>query len=175
MTCRRYMQKMVEAGLTHAVLETTSHGWAQHRVDACEFDIGVVTNITHEHLDEHGSYENYRAAKARLISSLATTSEKPSGNPRLAVLNRDDSSYEFLAEVSKVRTVSYGTESGADVVARDVRQTDTGTEFTRLWRGLARRHHDIACVDFTTSPIAWPQLPRRYWAPAFPPIQRPAG
>ena len=66
---QRYMRKMIEAGLTHAVLETTSHGWAQHRVDACEFDIGVVTNITHEHLDEHGSYENYRAAKGRLISS----------------------------------------------------------------------------------------------------------
>jgi UDP-N-acetylmuramoyl-L-alanyl-D-glutamate--2,6-diaminopimelate ligase len=59
-----YLAKMVEAGLTHVVLETTSHGWAQHRVDGCEFDIGVVTNITHEHLDQHGSYENYRAGKA---------------------------------------------------------------------------------------------------------------
>jgi UDP-N-acetylmuramoyl-L-alanyl-D-glutamate--2,6-diaminopimelate ligase len=48
---QRYLSKMVEAGLTHVILETTSHGWAQHRVDACEFDIGVVTNITHEHLD----------------------------------------------------------------------------------------------------------------------------
>ncbi|MBL8050032.1 MAG: hypothetical protein JNM46_02325, partial [Anaerolineales bacterium] len=61
---QKYLAQMVEAGLTHVVLETTSHAWAQHRVDACEFDIGVVTNITHEHMDEHGSYENYRAAKA---------------------------------------------------------------------------------------------------------------
>ena len=87
---QRYLAKMVEAGLTHVVLETTSHGWAQYRVDACEFDIGVVTNITHEHMDEHGSYENYRAAKARLFSSLEITSEKPQGNPRLGVINRDD-------------------------------------------------------------------------------------
>src|SRR5574339_455622 len=58
-----YLRRMVDAGMTHAVLETTSHGWSQHRVDACELDIGVVTNITHEHMDEHGSYENYRAAK----------------------------------------------------------------------------------------------------------------
>ena len=64
---QRYLAKMVDAGLTHVVLETTSHGWAQYRVDASEFDIGVVTNITHEHLDQHGSYENYRAAKARLL------------------------------------------------------------------------------------------------------------
>src|SRR5690606_20639543 len=64
---QKYLAQMVEAGLTHVVLETTSHGWAQHRVDACEFGIAVVTNITHEHMDEHGSYENYRAAKARLL------------------------------------------------------------------------------------------------------------
>src|SRR6185436_6171576 len=91
-----YLAKMVEAGLTHVVLETTSHGWEQHRVDACEFDIGVITNITHEHLDQHGSYEAYRAAKARLFSSLEATSEKPQGNPRLAVLNHDDRSFDFL-------------------------------------------------------------------------------
>ena len=93
---QRYLAKMVESGLTHVVLETTSHGWAQHRVDACEFDIAVVTNITHEHFDEHGSYENYRAAKARLFSSLEITREKPQGNPRLGVINRDDRSFEFL-------------------------------------------------------------------------------
>ena len=69
---QRYMAMMVDAGLTHVVLETTSHGWAQHRVDACEFDIGVVTNITHEHLDQHGSFENYRAAKARLLAEPGT-------------------------------------------------------------------------------------------------------
>ena len=66
-----YLSKMVEAGLTHVVLETTSHGWAQNRVDACEFDIGVITNITHEHLDYHGTYENYRDAKANLFKSLS--------------------------------------------------------------------------------------------------------
>ncbi len=74
-----YLVRMVDAGLTHVVLETTSHGWAQYRVDACEFDIGVVTNITHEHMDEHGSYESYRAAKARLFSSLEITSTKATG------------------------------------------------------------------------------------------------
>ena len=79
MMCNSYLAKMVESGLTHVVLETTSHGWAQHRVDACEFDIGVVTNITHEHMDEHGNYENYRAAKARLFSSLEVTKPKTAG------------------------------------------------------------------------------------------------
>jgi UDP-N-acetylmuramoyl-L-alanyl-D-glutamate--2,6-diaminopimelate ligase len=131
---QRYLAKMVEAGLTHVVLETTSHGWAQHRVDACEFDIGVVTNITHEHLDEHGSYENYRAAKARLFQSLDITLPKPQGNPRLAVLNRDDQSYNYLSDtvhglLSTVKT-SYGLQAGAEIRAENVTYLPRGIHFT---------------------------------------------
>ena len=86
---QRYLARMVDADLTHVVLETTSHGWAQHRVDACEFDVGVVTNITHEHLDQHGSYENYRAAKARLFQALALTLPKPQGKSDLSIQKRN--------------------------------------------------------------------------------------
>lgn len=126
---QRYLAQMVAAGLTHIVLETTSHGWAQHRVDACEFDIGVVTNITHEHLDEHGSYENYRTAKARLFSALEWTRPKPQGNPRLAVLNRDDRSFAFLDGFIKGRKLSYGLISAADVRAGDISFSPRGMSF----------------------------------------------
>ena len=126
---QRYLSKMVEAGLTHVVLETTSHGWAQYRVDACEFDIGVVTNITHEHMDEHGSYENYRAAKTRLFSSLEVTSEKPQGNPRLGVINRDDKSFDFLNNFIKVRKLNYGLSEGADVRAVGLDDSPSGIHF----------------------------------------------
>ncbi|HEY2980096.1 MAG TPA: UDP-N-acetylmuramoyl-L-alanyl-D-glutamate--2,6-diaminopimelate ligase [Anaerolineales bacterium] len=126
---QRYLARMVESGLTHVVLETTSHGWSQHRVDACEFDIGVVTNITHEHLDQHGSYENYRAAKARLFESLERTPPKPHGNARLAVINHDDSSFKFLHELTKVPQVNYGLEQGADVRAVEITYTGEGITF----------------------------------------------
>jgi UDP-N-acetylmuramoyl-L-alanyl-D-glutamate--2,6-diaminopimelate ligase len=116
-----YLAKMVTAGLTHAVLETTSHGWAQYRVDACEFDIGVVTNITHEHMDQHGGYESYRAAKARLFSSLEWTPPKPQGNPRLAVINHDDpKSFDFLNDFIRVNKVNYGLSDKADVHAVNI-------------------------------------------------------
>ena len=135
---QRYLARMVEAGLTHVVLETTSHGWAQYRVDACEFDIGVVTNITHEHMDEHGSYENYRAAKARLFSSLEITSEKPQGNPRLGVINRDDlKSFAFLNQFIKVRKLNYGLSEGADVRAVDVNYSPSGVHFTARSRDFS--------------------------------------
>jgi UDP-N-acetylmuramoyl-L-alanyl-D-glutamate--2,6-diaminopimelate ligase len=130
------LSQMVEGGLTHAVLETTSHGWAQHRIDACEFDIGVVTNITHEHLDYHGTYEAYRDAKARLFTSLAETKPKRTGNTRLAVLNRDDQSYEYLQEVTTVRQVSYGLGNEADLRAASLNLTADGISFTALEDGL---------------------------------------
>ena len=135
---QRYLAKMVDAGLTHVVLETTSHGWTQFRVDACEFDIGVVTNITHEHMDEHGSYENYRAAKARLFSSLEITSEKPQGNPRLGVINRDDvKSFDFLNDFIKVRKLNYGLRENADVRAANVTCSPSGIHFTAQSRDFS--------------------------------------
>jgi UDP-N-acetylmuramoyl-L-alanyl-D-glutamate--2,6-diaminopimelate ligase len=135
---QRYLARMVEAGLTHVVLETTSHGWAQYRVDACEFDIGVVTNITHEHMDEHGSYENYRAAKARLFSTLEITSEKPQGNPRLGVINRDDlKSFDFLNDFIKVKKLNYGLSENADVRAVDINYSPLGIHFTAQSRDFS--------------------------------------
>ena len=125
-----YLARMVDAGLTHVVLETTSHGWSQYRVDACEFDIGVVTNITHEHFDEHGTYENYRAAKARLFQSLEWTKEKPQGNPRLGVINHDDpKSFDFLNNLIKVNKVNYGLSGDADVRAENVNYDPFGIRF----------------------------------------------
>ena len=134
---QRYLARMVHAGLKHVVLETTSHGWAQHRVDASEFDIGVVTNITHEHLDEHGDYEHYRAAKARLFESLEKTLEKPHGNPRLAVINRDDKgSFDYLDKLIRVRKVNYGLTPQADLRAEDINYSPSGIEFTAVGRDV---------------------------------------
>ena len=58
-----FLARMVKAGLTHAVLEATSHGLAQGRVGGVDFDAAVLTNVTHEHLDFHGSWEQYRRDK----------------------------------------------------------------------------------------------------------------
>lgn len=130
---QEYLARMVAAGLTHCVLETTSHGWAQYRVDACEFDIGVVTNITHEHMDQHGGYENYRAAKARLFRSLEWTLPKQQGNPRLGVINFDDEkSFGFLDEFIKTNKINYGLGEGADVRAEDIRFSPSGIQFTAV-------------------------------------------
>jgi UDP-N-acetylmuramoyl-L-alanyl-D-glutamate--2,6-diaminopimelate ligase len=144
-----YLAMMRDAGIEDAVLEVTSHGLAQHRVTGCEFDVAVVTNITHEHLDFHGSYEAYREAKAMLFRSLMRNPRKP-GVPKCSVLNRDDASFDQLAAIPVERTVSYriaahspsGSGGGCSdshaglrvqqqitLKALDVRHTSSGTEF----------------------------------------------
>jgi len=109
---QRYLAQMRDAGAEIAVLETTSHGLAQQRVTGCAFDVAVITNITHEHLDFHGSYEAYRDAKALLFRSLATGPHKPSGTAgvllKTAVLNREDKSFEFLVAIPAERVITYG-------------------------------------------------------------------
>ncbi len=134
---QRYLARMLDAGLTHVVLEATSHGLDQHRVTGCEFDVGVVTNVTHEHLDYHRTYEAYLAAKSRLITSLADTTAKPRGNPRLAVLNKDDSSYPFLQALASTRRVAYSLNNEADLWVEDLRQDGDGLHFTAHGPGFA--------------------------------------
>ena len=126
---QRYLRRMFDAGLTHCVLETTSHALAQQRVAAVDFDLAVVTNITHEHLDYHGSHEAYFAAKRRLFGYLLEEIiHVPSGNAakvelrRAAVLNRDDRSFGPLAEFLVGRAV--------DVVAYGVREIEDGRRLT---------------------------------------------
>jgi UDP-N-acetylmuramoyl-L-alanyl-D-glutamate--2,6-diaminopimelate ligase len=146
---QRYLSQMVAAGTTHAVLETTSHGLAQHRVTACDFDVAVVTNVTHEHLDYHGGWEAYFAAKARLFEGLMTAAHKP-GRPKLAVLNADDASFERLLDVGVEGVLSYGVGSEADVTARDVIYAPDVTRFTLHARPSP------ATASFLQSPLSLP-------------------
>ena len=75
---QRYLARMRSAGLTHVVCASTSHGLAQHRVTACEFDVAVVTNITHEHLDEHGLLPGLSRRQSQVVYyAVANPKENP--------------------------------------------------------------------------------------------------
>jgi len=124
-----YLARMVAAGSEYAVLEATSHGLAQQRVAACDFDVAVVTNITHEHLDFHGSREAYMAAKARLFESLSQGHRKP-GMPKVAILNADDESFEQLCRIPVDLQLTYGLSEVAAVRAVNIRHTPSATYFT---------------------------------------------
>lgn len=123
------LAQMVSSGLSHVVIEATSHGLEQKRVLGCDFDIGVVTNITHEHLDYHKTYESYRAAKGILFAELGKTSHKAHHAPCGAVLNQDDASFDFLRSLTAVPIVSYGLAENSQVRAENVQHLTDGTSF----------------------------------------------
>jgi len=101
---------MVQAGVTHAVLEVSSHGLDFHRVEACHFSCGVFTMLGRDHLDHHGSMEAYFASKARFFTEILARSAAK--DPK-AVLNVDDPYGRQLKAMTPVPaiTVSSGEES----------------------------------------------------------------
>lgn len=145
---QRYLAEMVQARTDYAVLEATSHGLAQGRVAACDFDVAVVTNITHEHLDYHGSHEAYVAAKASLFEVLSEGYRK-AGMAKVSVLNVDDQHYTRLRALPADRTLTYGLQSHADVTAGNIREQPEGLAFDAhtstvtipLRSGLIGRHN----------------------------------
>jgi UDP-N-acetylmuramoyl-L-alanyl-D-glutamate--2,6-diaminopimelate ligase len=124
------LARMVEAGNDSVVLEATSHGLALERTRNCRFDIGVVTSVTSEHLELHGTVEAYRAAKARLVE------EAP-----ISVLNVDDASFAFFRERARDRVITYGIDADADLTAAGLEADATGTRFELVapdWTGTVR-------------------------------------
>lgn len=126
---QQFLRRMLDAGVTHAIVESTSHGLELRRVHGCEFDVGVVTNITHEHLDFHKTIEGYRRAKARLFEMLDPQRDKGLGSRPIAILNRDDVSYEVLKPYCRVPILDYGVDTPAAVRAVDLQLRATSTRF----------------------------------------------
>ena len=112
--------RFVREKVRYLVLETTSHGLDQHRVLGCNFSIGVLTNITHEHLDYHQTFENYRKAKAKLFRGV-----------KFAILNKDDPSFSYIKERvnPQAKIISYSIKRKATIWAERIRITSSGMEF----------------------------------------------
>lgn len=126
---QEFLRRFVDAGATHAVIEATSHGLVLERVRGCRFDVGVITNITHEHLDFHKTLDNYRRAKARLFEMLDPQRDKGLGARPVAILNRDDISYEILKPYCQVPILDYGIDTPAAVRAIDIEMHAHSTRF----------------------------------------------
>ena len=128
------LAEMVEAGCTHAVVEATSHGLDLRRLDGCEFDVAVLTNLTVDHLDYHGTFERYRAAKTRLFQMLDESAVIR--GRRVAVLNRDDAEWEHFARATQAQQLTYGRSRGAALRVRDEQPWSDGSTFALSAAGL---------------------------------------
>lgn len=129
---QRYLRQMVDAGVGVAVIEATSHGLAMHRLDTTRFSIAGVTNITHEHLEYHGTIEAYRRAKAMLL-------ERVGAERGVVVLNADDpGAMAIRGFAAGAEVMTYGIEtSSADLRAVHVVVGDNSSRFTLETDGMS--------------------------------------
>lgn len=116
------LKKFVEQGAEWVVIETSSHALAQNRVWGIPYEIAVMTNITHDHLDYHGTFENYREAKRKLFK-IANKH-----GLRYGVVNADDESAELFAKTVENST-TYGIQQG-DIRATNITLTSDGSTYT---------------------------------------------
>ena len=124
LTLAAMTEEMVAAGMTHLVMEASSHALHQDRCAGLEFQVGVFTNLTGDHLDYHKTMENYLLAKQRLFEGMKSGAA--------AVLNLDDSASQSLAEAARAsgaRVIFYGLNPRADVYGRVTQADTTGTTF----------------------------------------------
>ena len=123
------LRAMADSGNVAAVVETTSHGLALERVGGIAYDAAILTNLTHEHLDFHGTWEAYRGSKLSLFERLAARPGNPPKEglawPKAAIVNADDPSaglFVGAAQEARARIFTYGTEPSADVRATRVEE-----------------------------------------------------
>ena len=120
------LAKMVEGGLTDAVMEVSSHALALDRTAGCEYDVAVFTNLTQDHLDFHHTMDEYFAAKLRLFTGLAGGQK----TGKRAIVNLDDPRGGAILAACPVPAWGYAIKNQADLKAERVRLSLAGTTFT---------------------------------------------
>lgn len=125
---QQLIRMMVDDHCDVAILEVTSHALVQSRLWGVNFDTAVLTNIQNDHLEYHGSFENYMYAKGLLFKMLGTN-EKKHGIEKTAVLPLEDPNYKYFAQFPKDRELAFGIGSGF-LHAEDMVPSAKGVSFT---------------------------------------------
>lgn len=132
---QKYLREAVTHGDTHMVLEVTSHGLAQHRVFGTPFAVGVITNVTHEHLDWHKTFDQYLKTKVSLLTRA-----------RIAVVNRDEAEVynKVMPRIRRKKVITYG-------IRRDAQITHKTFPFTTSLPGTFNRYNCLAAIAAATA------------------------
>ena len=114
------LSKMVESGCTYAFMEVSSHAIDQERISGLQFEGGIFTNITHDHLDYHKTFENYIKAKKKFFDEL--------GGSSFALVNADDKRGMVMIQNTKARRSSFGLKKLVDFKGKIISNTIEGLE-----------------------------------------------
>jgi UDP-N-acetylmuramoyl-L-alanyl-D-glutamate--2,6-diaminopimelate ligase len=121
---QKILRTMADEGVTHVIAEVSSHAIDLKRVDDCDFDLGVFTNLTHEHLDYHLTMENYFQAKKRFFAEVLPQSKK--AHPQKMIINGDDQWGKIILKDVALPTLTYGVEKNNAVKAASYELSLTG-------------------------------------------------
>jgi UDP-N-acetylmuramoyl-L-alanyl-D-glutamate--2,6-diaminopimelate ligase len=121
------LKDMYESGVRYVAMEVSSHALDQKRVEGIEFDIGIFTNLTHDHLDYHGDVDSYRSAKALLFKRYL---ERSSKEELFAILNMDDKAVRDMVPGKPVRSLFYSIKTSADGYLVDYKEDIRGLTLT---------------------------------------------
>lgn len=124
---------MKNEGAASVVMETSSNALYDGRVRGCDFNVGIFTNLTEDHLDLHGTMKDYMYAKSLLFSQLGNTYDPD--RIKVAVLNVDDKVSAVYRHMTAAAVITYGIDNEADFRAEDIRITPVGTTFTLVAEG----------------------------------------
>jgi UDP-N-acetylmuramoyl-L-alanyl-D-glutamate--2,6-diaminopimelate ligase len=124
---QRTLKRMVDAKVTHVAMEVSSHALVQGRVRGIDFSSAVFSNLTQDHLDYHGTMDEYKQAKGLLFSQLGNGY----GNQKkYAILNNDDEASKLYKTITSAEVITYGIDTPSDFQATNVSLTPKGTSFT---------------------------------------------
>ncbi|OLU37476.1 UDP-N-acetylmuramoyl-L-alanyl-D-glutamate--2,6-diaminopimelate ligase [Ileibacterium valens] len=129
---QKTLKDMVDGGMKACALEVSSHGLALGRVDGVDFDAAVFTNLTYDHLDFHGTMENYFEAKSKLFKERVRSEG-------VSILNKDDETFNQLSSASKARVISYSIKQEADYRATNIKLLEDHMEFDLSVKGKKYR------------------------------------
>ncbi len=127
------LKKMLTSGCEYAVVETTSEGIKQWRHKAINYDVAIFTNLSPEHLDTHGSFENYKKAKGQLFATLGKLPKKTLKGkriPKTIIANADDKEVEYFLGFKSDKKITFGIQNTADVQAKQIKLSPFSSEFT---------------------------------------------
>jgi UDP-N-acetylmuramoyl-L-alanyl-D-glutamate--2,6-diaminopimelate ligase len=124
---QRTFKQMVDEGVDVAVMEVSSHALHMGRVHGCDYDVAVFTNLTQDHLDYHGTMEEYRNAKGLLFSQLGNRYDHK--RPKFAVLNNDDPASQYYKHMTAATVITYGIEADSDIMAKRIDIVPSGMSF----------------------------------------------
>ena len=154
LTINKLLYQMVEEGIQYCFMEVSSHGIEQRRISGLEFSGGIFSNLTHDHLDYHNSFDQYRDVKKDFFDNLPNTA--------FSLVNKDDKNGKYMVQNTKAKIFTYGLKTYADYKIKILESSLEGMLLkineSEFWSNLSGKFnaYNLLAVFSTASILGMP-------------------